>query len=170
MPFINRFYFGVLSKKGERCDVSYKIFNFDCLFKQYVYEASIPRSQTAHFLLKLESFLEQNPQVKAHFPVEIRFVKRDNIWLSPSYEQDSCYINIISFRPYGKSVEYQKWWNFYEDLMKDCGGRPHWAKAHTYNRVQLEELYPKFEDFNSFRQSLDPKGLLMNDYLNRIFI
>lgn len=28
----------------------------------------------------------------AHFPIEVRFVKGDDIWLSPAYGEDKCYI------------------------------------------------------------------------------
>ena len=35
---------------------------------------------------------------KVHFPIEVRFTKADDIYLSPCYGQDSCYINIVSFR------------------------------------------------------------------------
>ena len=30
--------------------------------------------------------------------VEVRFVKRDDIYMSPCYEQDTCFINVISYR------------------------------------------------------------------------
>ena len=56
------------------------------------------RKETVYFLLKLKSWLENNPQVKIHFGVEIRFVKADKIWISPCYEQDSCYLNILMFK------------------------------------------------------------------------
>ena len=35
---------------------------------------------------------------EAHFPVEVRFVRQDNAFLSPSYGADTCYINIIMYR------------------------------------------------------------------------
>jgi len=35
---------------------------------------------------------------EAHFPVEVRFVKKDYALLSPSYGFDTCYINIIMYR------------------------------------------------------------------------
>lgn len=44
VPYINRAAFWLLySSSRERIDVSHKIFNFECLFKQYVNEWSIPR-------------------------------------------------------------------------------------------------------------------------------
>ena len=116
-PFVTKAYYRIQSAKVEAVDKSFKIFNFDCLFKQYVYEAAIPMleslhkysftlklaffffsDQTAYFLLKLKTWLENHPEVKVHFPVEVRFAKEDNIWLSPCYKQTSCYINIIMYK------------------------------------------------------------------------
>jgi L-gulonolactone oxidase len=43
VPYINRISFWLLySKPQERIDVSYDVFNFECLFKQHVNEWSIP--------------------------------------------------------------------------------------------------------------------------------
>ena len=38
-----------------------------------------------------------------------------------------CFNN---FRPYGKIVEFKQWWNYYIEIMKECEGRPHWAKVY----------------------------------------
>jgi L-gulonolactone oxidase len=102
------------SKPIERVDTSVKIFNFDCLFAQYVNEWSIPWSRTAEALKALDQFIEtgivkdnnkdltskakKESPLKVHFPIEIRFVKKDEVWLSPAYGVDSCYIGIIMYR------------------------------------------------------------------------
>ena len=72
--------------------------------------------------------------MRVHFPVEVRFVQADEIYLSPASGRDSCYINVIMYRPYGKHVEYQSYWDAYEKIMREAGGRPHWAKVrnHTF--------------------------------------
>jgi len=169
VPFINRVYYKINSRPKETVDKCYNIFNFECLFKQYVYEAAIPISKTAEFLFELKTFLDNNPSVKAHFPVEVRFVKRDDIWLSPCYQQDSCYINIVMYKPYKKFISFAEWWSCYERAMDECKGRPHWAKAHIYRKTKLESIYPKFRDFNQLRKTLDPDEILINDYLKAIF-
>ena len=80
-------------------------------------------------LTELRRFLDTNPDVHVHFPVEVRFVAADEIYLSPAYGRDSCYINIIMYRPYGKHVPYNEWWQAYEKIVREAGGRPHWAKV-----------------------------------------
>ncbi|KAM4694731.1 L-gulonolactone oxidase-like [Discoglossus pictus] len=170
VPWINRFFFWVqFSGRSERSDVSYKVFNFDCLFKQHVQDWAIPIEKTKDALLQLKSWLEINPQVVAHFPVEVRFARGDDILLSPCYQRNSCYMNIIMYRPYGKDVPHQQYWLEYENIMKRVGGRPHWAKAHTCTRKHFEKMYPGFSKFNSIREKLDPTGMFLNSYLEKVF-
>lgn len=76
--------------------------------------AMVKREKTKEALLQLKSWLERNPHVVAHFPVEVRFAKGDDILLSPCYQRDSCYMNIIMYRPYGKDVLHQDYWSTHE--------------------------------------------------------
>ena len=43
---------------------------------------------------------------KAHSPIEVRFTKADDVFLSPCYGQDSCYINILCFRSVIRFIYY----------------------------------------------------------------
>lgn len=79
--------------------------------------------------MELKAMLEAQPKVVAHYPVEVRFARADDILLSPCFQRDSCYVNIIMYRPYGKDVPRLDYWLAYETIMKKVGGRPHWAKV-----------------------------------------
>jgi len=35
------------------------------------------------------------------------------------------------YRPYGKDIAYDKYWEGYEQIMYSLGGRPHWAKVNS---------------------------------------
>uniref|UniRef100_A0A8C4RMZ0 L-gulonolactone oxidase n=1 Tax=Erpetoichthys calabaricus TaxID=27687 RepID=A0A8C4RMZ0_ERPCA len=124
---------------------------------------------TKDALLQLKSWLEGNPAVVAHYPVEVRFTQADAILLSPCYQRDSCYMNIIMYRPYGKDVQRDEYWSAYEDIMKKVGGRPHWAKAHRCSREDFQRMYPSFQKFCSIRETLDPAGMFLNPYLEKVF-
>ncbi|XP_044516966.1 L-gulonolactone oxidase-like [Gracilinanus agilis] len=168
--WINRFFFWLLyTSKVENRDISYKIFSFECRFKQYVQDWAIPIEKTAEALMELKAMMESNPNVVAHFPVEVRFVKGDNILLSPCFQKDSCYVNIIIYRPYGKDVPRLDYWLGYERIMKKVGGRPHWAKAHTCTRKDFEKMYPAFQKFCAIREKLDPTGMFLNASLEKVF-
>ncbi|CAG8743766.1 12869_t:CDS:2, partial [Ambispora leptoticha] len=125
-------------------DDSYKVFNFDCLFQQYVNEWAIPLERTAEALRKLDQWIKENEKkIYVHFPIEVRFVDQDDIWLSPSYGRKTCYIGIIMYRPYNKPVPYKKYWAAYEQIMREC------------------------DDFLELREKLDPEGTFLNPYLRR---
>lgn len=185
IPYLTKLMFNTLhSKPVHVVDVSDKIFNFDCLFPQYVNEWAIDWDDAPAALRKLDKFINEN-NLKVHFPVEIRFVEEDDVWLSPAYGRKTCYIGVIMYRPYGKPVPYKKYWKAYEDIMREYNGRPHWAKvsfercicvselicvciqAHGQTKQDLEASYPKFDDFLRVREKLDPQGVFLNDYLKR---
>ncbi|ORX57987.1 L-gulonolactone/D-arabinono-1,4-lactone oxidase, partial [Hesseltinella vesiculosa] len=128
IPSLTRFMFSTVhTRPFDIVDDSYKVFNFDCLFPQYVNEWAIDWKDAPAFLRDLNDFINTQ-DLKVHFPVEIRFVDEDDVWLSPAYGRKTCYIGVIMYRPYGKPVPYKKYWKGYEDLMRKYGGRPHWAK------------------------------------------
>nr|XP_025972374.1 L-gulonolactone oxidase-like isoform X1 [Dromaius novaehollandiae] len=168
--WINRFFFWLLfSSRVENVAISYKIFNYECRFKQHVQDWAIPIEKTKEALLELKAALENNPKMVAHYPVEVRFARGDEIWLSPCFRRDSCYMNIIMYRPYGKNVPRLNYWLTYEGIMKKHGGRPHWAKAHTCTRKDFETMYPAFPKFCAVREKLDPTGMFLNTYLEKVF-
>ncbi|KAG2194599.1 hypothetical protein INT46_002589 [Mucor plumbeus] len=167
IPYLTKLMFNTLhSQPVNVVDVSNKVFNFDCLFPQYVNEWAIDWKDAPDALRKLDKFINDN-DLKVHFPVEIRFVDEDDVWLSPAYGRKTCYIGVIMYRPYGKPVPYKKYWKGYEDIMREYNGRPHWAKAHGQTREDLEASYPKFDEFLRVRQQLDPEGMFLNNYLRR---
>lgn len=170
VPIINRIYYNILfSGSKSKIDRSYRIFNYDCLFKQYVNEWAIPVEQTGLVLWKLKEWIESTEDMFVHFPLEVRFVRAENIFLSPAYGQNTCYINIIMYRPYGKDVPYQEYWSAYENIMMSAGGRPHWAKAHSVTAEKFNIMYPAFGRWSAIREKLDPINMFLNLYMFRIF-
>ncbi len=95
---------------------------------------------------------------------EIRFVKRDNIWLSPSYQRDNCYITLTMYK-----LDHHKYFKrMHERITKELKQvRPHWAKLDFFSKGQFNDKYPKFEQFRAMRRQLDPQGMFMNEYLER---
>jgi FAD-linked oxidoreductase len=112
----------------------------------------------------MSTIKEQN--LPLSFPIEYRYVKSDDIWLSMFEGQDGC---SISIHQYG-DLDYTAPFAVLEAVFQKFGGRPHWGKIHTLNAQQLAKLYPRhWQDFQDVRQSLDPHGRLMNQHLKKIF-
>jgi hypothetical protein len=71
-------------------------------FPQYTSEWSIPYERSRACLQELRSLFDREHShrsgARAHFPVEIRFSSKDDIWLSPSYGQTTTWIGIIQYK------------------------------------------------------------------------
>jgi FAD/FMN-containing dehydrogenase len=95
------------------------------------------------------------------FPIECRYVREDDVWLSMFYARGGFSISVhqfaeLDFRPYFDAVEPIFW--KYE-------GRPHWGKLHSLSAARLAALYPRWRDFREVRRALDPNGRMVNDHL-----
>jgi FAD/FMN-containing dehydrogenase len=98
------------------------------------------------------------------FPIECRFIRADDVWLSMFHERPGFSISIHQFadedwRPYFAAIE-PIFWRYQ--------GRPHWGKLHSLDAPRLAELYPRWADFQRVRRSLDPAGKLVNAHLAQI--
>ena len=106
--------------------------------------------------------------MKIHLPVDVRFSAPDDAWLSPASGRMTCYIGMLVARPFGRDVPYEAYFRQIETLMSHFSGRPHWGKLHYRTASDLQPLYPKWDAFQKVRRNLDPNGLFMNDYLERV--
>ena len=164
IPSINRFAASLHFKKINRVEVSYDIFAMTVPPKHRECEYAIPleyakEAMTAYLeMLREKGFL-------VNFIVEVRFVKGDDIWLSPAYGRDTCYIAAYNQSEY-------RWEEFviaFEELMAKYQGRPHWGKEFFISPEKLKQLYPKWDDFIKLMRELDPNGMFQNKLLQKIF-
>jgi len=127
-------------------------------------EYNIPAEHAVAVINEIQACIEQH-QFRVHFPLECRFVHSDDIWLSPAYQRESCYIAVHMY----KGMPYQDYFSHIEEIFKRYQGRPHWGKMHTRTAGELAELYPRWHDFRRVRAQLDPRGMFLNDYLRSLF-
>ncbi|KIY62876.1 gulonolactone oxidase Lgo1 [Cylindrobasidium torrendii FP15055 ss-10] len=160
-------------ERSVRVDESHRVFNLDCLFLQYTTEWAVPYTNAQACLRELHDWLAreyEDPRgLRPHFPIEIRFSAADDIWLSPSYGQPTCWIGIVQFKPFGFPVPYRKLFATFEDILAKHNGRPHWAKSHGLNCATIRQLYPHFDEFVQVLEEVDPAGLFRNEYMQRHF-
>lgn len=108
----------------------------------------------------------RNKNLPLSFPIEYRYVKADDIWLSMFQGQDGA---TISIHQYG-DLDYRPIFAELEPIFWRYGGRPHWGKLHTLKASDLAALYPNhWRDFLAVRESLDPDKRLMNAHLKELF-
>jgi L-gulonolactone oxidase len=168
IPSINSWYVQqMFSQPKHSQGNSVDQFNFNCLFKQQVNEWAIPIEHTAEAILQIRQMIIKK-DYQVHLPIEVRFVKGDDIWLSPCQGRDSCYIGVITYMPYGTSVNCQAYFKDYEQIMASLEGRPHWAKRFGPDAKEVENMYPHWNDFQKVRYQLDPNYLFSNSYSDRV--
>lgn len=127
-------------------------------------EYALPLDAANDTLRQLERVL-QALDMRVHVPVEIRFVRGDDAWLSPHYRRDSICISLPAYR----DVVHAGYYAAATELFDRVDGRPHWGSAHDKSADELRPLYPRFDDFCRLRAELDPHGLFLNPHLGRIF-
>jgi FAD-linked oxidoreductase len=148
----------------DEVDYSHNVFATPRWVRFNEMEYNIPAEHTAAAITEIRDCIERH-NFEVHFPIEVRFVHADDIWLSPAYQRASNYLAIHMYR----GMPYQSYFRHVEDIFGRYQGRPHWGKMHTLGADRLAELYPHWHDFRRIRASLDPDGVFLNDYLRQLF-
>jgi L-gulonolactone oxidase len=126
-------------------------------------EYAVPRTDLAAMVSEIKEMIDSTG-MRISFPIEVRVAAADDIMLSTASGRDSGYVAVhlpagTDFWPYFRAVE---------AITGQVGGRPHWGKMHTLGAETLRERYPRFDDFVSLRDKLDPTGMFSNAYLDRV--
>ena len=152
----------------SRVDRSDQVMASQRMVKAFELEYAIPITQVkqAHerFAEVARTFAEiSGKRFYANFPSECRFIRGDqgNL-LSPSQGTDVCYFSVMSHVAF---AGYQEFFRAIEGEFLALGGRPHWGKQFFQNPTHL---YPKWEEFCSYRRQWDPKDKFKNIYFERL--
>jgi L-gulonolactone oxidase len=171
VPALNRVYTrAMFSRPRVAAGPSHAMFTVDYgVFrpKAHTSEWAIPLAHTAEALRRLRALIAKRG-FHVHVPIEVRFVNRDNVWLSPCYGRDSCYIGVMAYMPYGRAPGHEAFFEAFNALMLELDGRPHWAKRFSPEAATLRTRYPRWADFAALRQMLDPGSVFANTYTERV--
>ncbi len=142
------------------------IFYLPHLMKQDAVEYAIPAAQTAAFLQDLRSLIASEFHVQ--FPIEIRFVKEDNFWLSPAYKTPMCYVGTKSHLLPGITFNYEPYFRAVNNLVERYQGRPHWGKQLYSSPNYFNQVFDRWNDFWTLCSLLDPKYIFRNTWLDTL--
>lgn len=147
----------------EYTDDSWRVFVAERTVRFRESEYAVPRAAVADVVVAVRNWLEKH-RAPLTFPLEIRFIGADDIWLSTAYERENAYLAI---HQYHRMDDYGAFAVF-EAIVAEHAGRPHWGKLHTLDADRLAELYPRFGDFLAVRDRLDPQRLFANAHLDHV--
>ncbi len=126
-------------------------------------EYAVPAANGADCIGEIADVI-RTQKIAGVFPIEFRFVKADDIWLSPFYKRDAVTISVHQYN----RQSHLPLFGACESVFHRYGGRPHWGKLHTLKAPDLEKLYPRWGDFQNVRRRLDPKAKFMNTHLKSV--
>lgn len=162
IPGINRLA-SKLTGRREFTDVSTSVFTTQRRVRFREMEYALPREAIVSAMREIEQLIAER-QWRISFPLEVRVAAPDDLWLSTAHGRETGYIAVHRYY----KEDYREYFQGLEQIFRAHGGRPHWGKIHTLDAADLRALYPRFDDFLTVRDKLDPHGLFGNAYLDRV--
>ena len=153
---------------GETRGRSDRVLTFPITMRQRVLEFGIPIERAGAALRELRDAIAREGHV-AHSPVEVRFAPANDAWLSMAFGRATCYIGVIVYRPYGRTIAHERYFRMADALLSRFEGRPHWGKVHYHDAAALRRVYPEWDRFAALRRRLDPAGVFLNRHLAGLF-
>lgn len=162
VPRINSMSSRVLSSR-EFTLPSHEVFasQRDVRFREMEY--AVPRESVAGVLTELKAMTDHG-DLRIPFPVEVRFAAADDLWMSTATGRESAYVAVHQYH----RMDHRAYFDGFEAIARQVGGRPHWGKLHGRARADLRPAYPRFDDFVAVRDRVDPERRFANDYLSRV--
>ncbi len=132
------------------------------VFEQIQSEYMVPRRHAVAALTALRAIAGR---IDTHlYATEIRTMAADDLWLSPSFGDDTVAFHFTWQR---KPTEVDAITQEIEDLLLLLGARPHWGKLLHADARRLAPLYPRMAQFRALAHRYDPTGKFRNAYLTR---
>jgi L-gulonolactone oxidase len=162
-PALSRFCASMISH-GEQVDASWSMLSTVRQVRFNEMEWSLPAERGADALREIKALIARR-DFPLMFPLEYRWVKGDDLWLSPNFGRDSVHISVHQF----VGMPFERYFDAVQAICLNHGGRPHWGKVHSLRAAQLSRLYPRWDDFLALRERMDSRGRFLTPYLRGLF-
>ena len=163
----------------------------DCLYSQYVNEWALPLERGPEAISRLDKWLKGDHEAAkipfpsndlyVHSPVEVRVTDTSRTtgnqdsprpYLDPTMPNSATlYLNATLYRPYNYDPPCRdRYYEAFEWLMRELGGRPHWAKNFTSDTSveQISGMYGKdIQEWAKVRNEVDPNGMFVGEWHRR---
>ena len=155
---------GIDTTPGHRVDRSYRIYDMGGMTLPFhELEYYVPAEHGLEAIEALQQLiLQKHPQEL--YPIEVRWVKGEEGYLSPFYKRDTTVLSV-------SGAPDRDYWPYLRDvdaLLQDFDARQHWGKIHFLTRGRIEKQYPEYDKFVAVRREFDPNGVFLNDSLRQL--
>jgi L-gulonolactone oxidase len=144
-------------------DLSYRVFTAPRRVRFREMEYAVPRDELPDVLRAIRTLISARGW-RISFPLEIRVAAADDVWLSTAYHRPTAYVAVHRYY----REPFAEYFTAVEDLFVGVAGRPHWGKLHTRDAEYFRRAYPAFDDVLRIRAEVDPGGVFVNPYLERV--
>jgi betaine-aldehyde dehydrogenase len=134
----------------------------DPTFHELEYMLPATRDKEGFSALR-ELMLAKHPDVDS--PVQIRWQKQDEAWLSPQHRRETVSVSVSGVI----GTDYTPFFREVQALLLPMEARPHWGKWNAFTTEDIAPVYPRFDDFRRLRAQFDPEGRFANGYLRQLF-
>ena len=160
----------------------------NCLYSQFVNEWAIPLRKGPEAIRRLSVWLHGDAEASGipfdpkglyvHAPIEVRVANTLTKDIPRAYldntmrDEPSLLLNATLYRPYDLDPPcHLRYYEAFQWLMKEMGGRPHWAKNFKdVSNTEIHEMYPELSDWLRVRDEVDPEGMFLGDWHRRLLI
>jgi len=125
-------------------------------------EIAVPYAQAAAAIGVLRRHYQTTRRYPL-LPVHIRASARSDLWLSPAYQRDVCWLEFLQYPRSDRALRQ------IHELMQPFRYRFHWGKQTRADRGYARRQYPRWDDFARLRTEWDPDGIFLNGYLESFF-
>lgn len=156
----------------------------NCLYSQFVNEWALPLARGPEAISRLSAWLNgdrdtagipfDTSNLYVHAPIEVRVSDSSSTIPRPYLDNTvpdgpTLYINATLYRPYNRDPPCKhRYYEAVEWLMKELGGRPHWAKNfQDVSREEFWDMYPDMGTWVRIRNEVDPQGMFVGDWHRR---
>lgn len=160
----------------------------NCLYSQFVNEWALPLRDGPEAISRLSAWLNGESKSKheipfsckglyVHCPIEVRVsdTTRDPNRVRPFLDNTSedgptLYLNATLYRAYLQDPPCRdRYYEAFEWLMRDMGGKPHYAKNFTYTAAHeiQDMLGDGLKQWTKVRDESDPEGMFIGEWHRR---
>lgn len=147
----------------------YQVFCRGIATPQINVEIAIPLARAGAVIERIKRWHADN-QPHLHYPVILRCTGASESWLSPAWQQESCFFGFVVYyaEDGSLSAEGTAFLREVEKLLAEEGGRPHWGKYFDADLYDWPTLYPQMSAFREVRDMLDPQHKFSNAFSQRL--
>lgn len=168
VPKINRLMAKLLlPEHNESVYASHWAFFLPHVLKQDVVEYAFDIKDTFKVFAEIIAMIKEK-NIYVDTPIEVRFVKADDYWMSPTQGQDVCFIGTKIHFPLLRHPEYFRYFSEVDKILLAYAGRPHWGKQFRITTEDFKKNYPKWDAFWAKVDEEDPNGIFQNAFTKRL--